>query len=247
MATNPYFNNFNSAAEQDLLNDLIAESIKIYGVDMYYIPRDIKRYDKLLGEDANSEYTRAVSMEFYVKSFDEFKGDGNFMSKFGLQIRDQAVFVVSQRSYLQEVGSVIGQTRPNEGDLIFFTLNKKCFRVMYVNKHDYFYPLGTLPTWELTVELFEYSNEKIATGIPDIDRLQRDFSLNILDYSITDESGTLLTDQESRLLLQESYDMEEIDPAADNDTIQTGTENFPLGSDDFLDFTERNPFSEVNP
>ena len=213
---------------------------------MYYIPREIKRYDKLLGEDANSEYNRAILVELYIKSVDGFTGDGNFMSKFGLQIRDQAVFSISQRVFSAEVAALTEQLRPNEGDLIYFPLNQKCFKIMYVKKQEFFYPLGTIPTWELTVELFEYSNEEFNTGIAEIDILQKKFSTDILDYALADESGNVLTDELGNMIVSETYNFDTINPAADNDVIQTGSEEFGLGSDDFIDFTEKNPFAEDN-
>lgn len=213
---------------------------------MYYVPRELKRYDRIYGEDAISEYNRAVLVEFYIKSVDGFTGDGNFMSKFGLEIRDQAVFSISQRVFSAEVGVLTNQTRPNEGDLIYFPLNQKCFKIMYVKKQEFFYPMGTLPTWEVTVELFDYGNERFNTGIPEIDKLQKDFSLNILDYALRDEAGQPLLDEDENVLVTEQYNLSNLDPAADNDAIQQGTDNFPEGSDDFIDFTEKNPFAENN-
>jgi hypothetical protein len=246
VATNFYFRNYDASNEQDLLHDLIIESIKIYGEDMYYVPRELKRYDRLFGEDDISEYNRAIFVEFYIKSVDGFTGDGNFMSKFGLQIRDQAVFSIAQRVFSAEVAALTGQTRPNEGDLIYFPLNQKCFKIMYVKKQEFFYPMGTLPTWEITVELFEYGSERMNTGIPEIDRLQSEFSMNILDYALRDESGNILLDESENVIVDEKYNLATLNPASDNDAIQEGTDNFPLGSNDFVDFTERNPFAENN-
>ena len=213
---------------------------------MYYVPRELKRYDRLYGEDAISEYNRAILVEFYIKSVDGFTGDGNFMSKFGLEIRDQAVFSISQRVFSAEVGVLTNQTRPNEGDLIYFPLNQKCFKIMYVKKQEFFYPMGTLPTWEVTVELFDYGNERFNTGIAEIDKLQKDFSLNILDYALRDEAGQPLLDEAENVLVNENYSLSNLDPASDNEAIQNGTENFPEGSDDFIDFSEKNPFAENN-
>lgn len=244
MATSVYFQNYNITGEQDLLHNLVMESIRIYGVDMYYIPRELKMFDKLYGEDASSEYNKAIMIEMYVKSVDGFTGDGNFMSKFGLEIRDQAVFSVAQRTFAQEVGIITSQTRPNEGDLIYFPLNDKCFKIMYVKKQEFFYPLGTLPTWEVTVELFEYGNEKFNTGIPEIDKLQTNFSTDILAYALVDENGDYLLTENGEYIIQESYDFSVLNPAADNDPIQFGGNNFPFGSDSFISFTEKNPFSE---
>jgi len=246
MATNFYFRNYDASNEQGLLQDLIIESIRIYGEDMYYIPRKLNNYDQLLGADDRSSYEQAIMVELYIKSVDGFTGDGNFMSKFGLQIRDQVVFTIAQRTFSQEVAVVTKQLRPNEGDLIFFPLNNKCFQIKYVNKFEVFYPLGTLPTWELTCELFEYSNEIMNTGIAEIDKLQSQFSTNILDWALLDESGNILTDESGNIIVREEYNLSTINTAADNDAIQFGGENFPEGSDDFIDFTETNPFAENN-
>lgn len=244
MATNLYFRNYDASNEQNLLHDLIIEAIKIYGEDMYYIPRTLNSYDPLTGEDARSSYDRAILVEMYIKSVDGFTGDGNFMSKFGLQIRDQVVFSVSQRVFDAEVAVITQQLRPNEGDLVFFPLNNKCFQIKYVKKQEMFYPLGTLPTWELTCELFEYANEVMNTGIGEIDKLQNQYSTNILDWALRDESGNVLTDESGNIIVVEGYNLSGINPAADNDAIQFGGENFPIGSDDFIDFTEKNPFAE---
>jgi hypothetical protein len=244
MPTNFHFNNFSASNEQGLYEDLIIEAIRIYGEDMMYIPRVLTNYDDLLGEDASSEYNQAIMVELYIKSIDGFTGDGSFMSKFGLQIRDQVVFSIAQRVFNQEVGIVTNQVRPNEGDLIFFPLNRKCFQIKYVNKQEMFYQFGALQTWELTCELFEYSNEKFNTGIAEIDVLQKKFSVNILDYTISDGNGQYITDQNGNYIVLETYDLQSINPASENEIIQSGSDNFPLGSDDFISFNEIDPFSE---
>ena len=246
MATNFYFNNFQSSQEQLLLENLIIEAIKIYGEDMYYIPRKLNNYDALLTEDDSSSYEQAFSLEFYIKSVDGFSGDGNFMSKFGLEIRDQVVFSVAQRVFGEEVGAYTTQTRPREGDLIYFPLNKKCFQIKYVNKQEMFYQLGALQTWEMTCELFEYSNETINTGIPEIDIIQNKFSTDILDYTLKDENGNYLLTENGEYIVSEAYNIENIAPGAENDIIQYGQANsaFPIGSNDFIDFSEKDPFSE---
>jgi hypothetical protein len=210
------------------------------------MPRTLTNYDKLFGTDDQSQYNRAILVELYIKSIDGFTGDGNFMSKFGLQIRDQVVFSIAQRTFNQEVAIQTDQVRPNEGDLIYFPLNRKCFQIRYVNKQEMFYQFGALQTWELTCELFEYSNEQFNTGIAEIDIIQQKFSTNVLDYSLMDENGDFLQDEDGSYLMNETYDIETINPAEDNDAIQSGTDNFPLGSDDFIDFSETDPFSEGN-
>ena len=209
MATNFFFNNFKSSQEQNLLESLVVESIKIYGEDMYYVPRNVNNLDQLYTADDQSSYTQAFMVELYIKSVDGFGGDGNFMSKFGLEIRDQVVFSIAQRTFNQEIGMYIPLTRPREGDIIFFPLNNKCFQIKYVNKFEMFYQLGSLQTWELTCELFEYSDEIFDTGIPEIDVLQTRMSTNILDHVlVTDQSDYIATEDEN-YLVPENYSVED--------------------------------------
>ena len=237
MSTNFYFNNFKSSQEQLLLESLIIESIRIYGEDMYYMPRNIGNLDKLYTADDQSTYNKAFLVELYIKSVDGFSGDGNFMSKFGLEIRDQVTFSVAQKVFNAEIGTYTAQVRPNEGDLIYFPLNNKCFQIKYVNKFEMFYQLGALQTWELVCELFEYSNEDIDTGVPEIDAIQSRLSTNILDYAITDEDGMYLQDENGDFIVSEQYSL--------NTIIGTGTnEVMARESSDFIDFSVTDPFSE---
>jgi hypothetical protein len=237
MATNFFFNNFKSSQEQHLLESLIIESIRIYGEDMYYIPRDINNFDALYTADDQSSYTKTYMVELYIKSVDGFSGDGNFMSKFGLEIRDQVVFSIAQKVFNQEIGAYTTQPRPNEGDLIYFPLNNKCFQIKYVNKFEMFYQLGALQTWELTCELFEYSNEVFNTGIPEIDTLQVHFSTNILDYTFKDEDDNYLMDEDNNYIISENYNLETITGTGANDIFQSEAA-------EFIDFTHVDPFAE---
>lgn len=237
MATNFFFNNYQASQEQLLLENLIIESIRIYGEDMFYIPRNINNYDGIYNADDQSSYTWPISMEMYIKSVDGFNGDGNFMSKFGLEIRDQVIFSVAQRVFQEEVGNVAALFRPREGDLIYFPLNKKCFQIKFVNKFEMFYQLGALQTWELTCELFEYSDEVFNTGIPEIDVLQTKFSTNVFDWAILAEDGSRITTEEDDYLVLEEFSVANASNVGDNYDIQQE-------SDDFVDWSVRDPFSE---
>ena len=223
--------------EQTLLEDLIIESIKIYGEDMYYVPRTLNNKDKIYGEDDITTYDSATLVEFYIKNVDGFGGDGNFMSKFGLEIRDQVTFVIAKRVFDEEVDQNRTFIRPREGDLVYFPLNKKLFQIKYVDNKPIYYPLGALQTYELTCELFEYSGEQFNTGIPDIDDIQDKLSLNVFDYGVLTQDNFVLMTEDGDYLVLETYNVETIDPFSDNDSIQSE-------SDGFLDFTERDPFSE---
>lgn len=241
MATSVYFNNFQSSQEQLLIENLIIESIKIYGNDVHYIPRRTDDIDQLYGESATAYFDKAYMIEMYINSVDGFTGNGSFLSKFGLEIRDEITFTVSERVFNDEINIYENFTakRPREGDLIFFPLNQKCFQIKFVNNKPYFYQLGALQTFELVCELYEYSSERFNTGIPEIDKLQKSFSLNILDYAVKAEDGSYIRDEDSNYIVTEKYNIDSIDPFMDNDIIQSE-------SDDILDFTERDPFSEGN-
>ncbi len=223
--------------EQQLLENLIIESIKIYGEDMYYVPRTLNNKDKIYGEDDISTYDSATLVEFYIKNVDGFGGDGSFMSKFGLEIRDQVTFVIAKRVFEEEVDQNGTLIRPREGDLVYFPLNKKLFQIKYVDNKPIYYPMGALQTYELTCELFEYSGEQFNTGIPDIDDIQDKLSLNVFDYGVLTQDNFALMTEDGNYLVLETYNVEEIDPFSDNDSI----EQEAIG---FLDFTERDPFSE---
>lgn len=237
MSTNFFFNNFQSSQEQLLLEDLVIESIKIYGHDVYYIPRVLNNYDDVYGADDQSSYELAYPIEMYIKSIDGFSGDGEFLSKFGVEIRNQVVFSMARRIFNEEIGQYTTQERPNEGDIIWFPLNQRAFIIRYVNKYEMFYQLGALQTWEVTCEVFEYSGEKFSTGIPEIDELQKKYDTNILNWILKDENGGALLTEDSDYLMLEHSTIEDLLPMADNDEIQAE-------SDDFIDFTAFDPFSE---
>lgn len=208
---------------------------------MYYIPRKLNKYDDVYGADDQSSYENAYPMEMYIKSIDGFSGDGEFMSKFGIEIRNQVIFSMAQRVFNEEVGEYTTQVRPNEGDLIYFPLNRKCFQIKYVNKFEMFYQLGALQTWEVTCELFEYSGELLNTGIPEIDILQKKYSTNILDWGILtqDLPPLYILDEDGDYLILEGSSMNDLVPASDNLEIQKE-------SDLFVDFSAIDPFSDGN-
>jgi len=185
MPTNTYFRNFDARNEQELLHSLVTESIQIYGHDVNYIPRTLVNEDTILGEDSISEYKDAYSIEMYIKSVDGFEGEGDLVSKFGLEIRDQIVFSVARRAF---EGLDIG-VRPKEGDLIYFPLTEKLFQIMFVEHETPFYQTGALPTFDLTCELFTYSDEKLDTGVEEVDVIEQKQSL-VRTFELESVSGT---------------------------------------------------------
>ena len=185
MPTNSYFRTFDARNDQELLHSLVAESIQVTGYDVNYIPRSLVNEDTILGEDSISEYKDAYSVEMYIKSVDGFEGEGDLVSKFGLEVRDQIIFSMSRRAW---EGLDIG-TRPKEGDLIYFGLTSKLFQIMFVEHETPFYQAGALPTFDLTCELFTYSDEAMDTGVDEIDVIEQKQSF-VRTFELTSVSGT---------------------------------------------------------
>jgi len=182
MSRNVYFTN-GIRTEQLLIEDLIIESLKIYGQDFFYIPRTLISKDEILGEDRLSEFKSSFPIEMYFENVDSLAGQGAFIQKFGLMMEQSATLVVARRRWEQLVGRygvTIIPTRPNEGDLLYFPLTKGLFEIKFVQHQDPFYQLGKLYVYKLQVELFQYSSERIDTGIAEVDRFEtlKTFSTN---------------------------------------------------------------------
>lgn len=177
MATNPYFGQA-VRSEQGLYEDIIIESLKIYGQDIYYLPRDILNEDKLLGEDIPSRFNSSYKIEMYVENMDGFDGEGDLFTKFGVEIRDQATLIVSRRRWTQTIhrhDNEITIARPAEGDLLYIPFSKKLFQISHVEHESPFYQLQNLPTFKLRVELFDYNEEDFDTNIEEIDTIQEEY------------------------------------------------------------------------
>jgi hypothetical protein len=218
MATNPFFSNYNFFNEQQLIDDLVIESIQVYGVDTYYVSRQSTSFDHILNEDSLTIFDAAYHVDLYIKSVDGFQGEGDFLSKFGLQIRDSATFTIAYRTFERFVTRLNPEMiRPREGDLIYMPMNNKFFKITFVEHESIFYQTGSLQVYDLKCELFEYSNERFETNIEDID--------NHYDQYKTSD----ITNLES---------MFDADPIAKNLFYEEK-------GNDIIDFTEIDPFSEV--
>lgn len=189
MARNLYFTQ-GLRSEQNLYEDIIIESLKIYGQDVYYLPRDIVNEDKIFGDDVPSKFNSSYKVEMYVENVEGFDGEGDLFTKFGVEIRDQATFIVARRRWTQTVArydNEINSVRPREGDLIWLPLSRSLFQIMHVEHEQPFYQLQNLPTYKLRCELFEYNDEDLDTGIDAIDAIERDYSYT---YNLTLDSAS---------------------------------------------------------
>ena len=178
MATNSYFTQ-GTTGEQDLVEDLVIEQIKMFGKDVYYIPRTLVNEDTVFGEDSLSAFNGAHLIEAYIEDASGFRGDGDMFSKFGIRISDQVTFIISRKRFTEAVddnATLIVEGRPNEGDLIHFPLANKTFEIQFVEHEVPFYQLGKIHVWGLRCELFEYSNEDFNTGVAEVDAVEVNFA-----------------------------------------------------------------------
>ena len=192
MPTNVYFDT-GTKPEQNLYEDLIIEQLRIYGQDCYYIPRNMVSEDKVFGEDSLSKFEDAYMLEMYVDNVDGYEGEKELMSKFGLDIQDDATFTVARRRWEQFVtvdNNIVVSSRPNEGDLVYWPKGSKLFEITFVDHDDPFYQVHNLPTYKLKCKTFEYGSEALDTGIAAIDSIETDNSLDQLSHQMTLENAT---------------------------------------------------------
>ena len=187
------FRAIGSAQEQKTIENLIVETIEIYGQDIYYVPRTIVNKDTVFGEDSDSQFDSARAIRAYVNNVEGWEGQGELLSKFGVRIEDKTTFIFSRDKFKEHVddSTVLNvEGRPNEGDLIWFPTTKHLFQIMFVEAEKPFYQLGKGYVWECQCELFEYSDEEIDTGITDLDNIETAFANAITVGLVAGGSGT---------------------------------------------------------
>jgi hypothetical protein len=276
VATNFYFNNFPAnqiTSEQLLVEDLVIEALKIYGMDIYYLPRTTRdQVDYLFGEDTLKEYRSAHALEMYLENVTGMEGEQDFISKFGLEIRDEVTMLVSRLRFRYTVN---GYTRPREGDLIYIPMLTAFFEITYVeNENDQamFFTLGrgrggNVYVYALKMKQFVFSNEIIDTGIKEIDtNISAYYPKTRLFLSsggggkfINDEivyQGSSLATANAQAVVHdympgqyvEVYRVQGVisDAATMNSAFEDIFDNARIeaASDGIIDFTEHNPFGE---
>ena len=260
MPVNHYFqdgNGIGNTAEKRLYEDLIIEGLKIYGQDVYYLPRTLVNRDLILGEDMLSKFSSALLLEAYMETTEGFAGEQEIINKFGLEIREDTTFMIAKRRFdeaVDEKATLVAEGRPNEGDIIYMPLMNSFFEIQFVQDQEPFFQLGQLPVYKLVCTSWEYSSERLDTGVGPIDSAEDQYSLDQLNhqFSLENETGSLLLENDSvsgdsNYLLLETYALQTQSAYANNNDLDTAA-GFDTSSttDDILDFTERNPFGEVD-
>tara|TARA_B100001996_G_scaffold175517_1_gene134023 strand:+ start:986 stop:1792 length:807 start_codon:yes stop_codon:yes gene_type:complete len=261
MPTNVYFDH-GTTSEQRLYEDLIIEQLKIYGQDVYYLPRTVVNEDSVLGEDTSSKFTDAYAIEMYVENTDGFAGEQEIIRKFGLELRDDITLVVSKTRWLQTTeidNNLIEDSRPNEGDLVWFPRVNAFFEIQFVEHEAPFYQVHDLPTFKLRCTKWEYSSEEVSVGHTEIDAVEDNLSTNMLDYQVNLEAGTAssgsimmesdIPDDKNFILLEtapaELGEKQVVDQSHKFEAA-SGVTTTSDSTDDILDFSERNPFGETD-
>jgi len=197
MALNPFFLQ-GSVGEQNLMQELINEQLKIYGVEITYIPRKIVNRSTVFEELERSKFDDNFLLEAYVETFDGYGGQGDIMTKFGMTLKDELTVSISRERFEDFIApfmeampddEIIVDTRPREGDLVFFPLGNRLFEVKFVEHEDPFYQLGKNYVYKLQCELFEYEDDVIDTGIEEIDKKVEDLG-HITDLPLVQSVST---------------------------------------------------------
>lgn len=236
MATNLYFSQ-KVRSEQSLYEDIVIESLKMYGQDVYYLPRDIVNKNPIFADDIPSRFNSAYKIEMYIDNPEGFDGEGDIFTKFGVELRDQATFVVARRRWAQTVkryDNEITGDRPREGDLIYLTLSNTLFEIMHVEHEQPFYQLSNLPTYKLRCEKFEYNDEDFDTNVEVLDSIEKTGYLVKLTLQDSSAKGFIIGNTASQTLASGIIISGDIVDYNDSDNIISIAH---MGSDD-SDFHE---------
>ena len=201
MPTSPYFPTYYSghSGEQGLAQDLVDEQIKLFGTDIYYIPR-IALKDNTLNEVRYSKYQEHFQIEMLLQNVMGFGDNAEFISKFGLRITDEIIFRVSTRRWDEEVAdhnpTIAIESRPNEGDLLYFPLTKDIYEIKFVGKEEPFFQFGKIQFYAITAEIYEIGSDDFDTGVEEIDDVEEIFANSIKLFMDPGGSGDFTVGEE---------------------------------------------------
>lgn len=288
-----YYIRDNVRSEQNLYEDIVIESLKIYGQDVYYLPRETVYEDRVFGDEVPARYSSSYKIEMYIDNVEGFDGEGDLFTRFGVEIRDEATFVVSRRRWSQVVSgdNQITTDRPREGDLIYLTLSNSMFQITHVEHEMPFYQLSNLPVYKCRAQLFDYNSEDFDTGVDTIQKIEEahgyTYLLKILGASLNNkkpvlpdtiitqnQSGVLVTAEvakysdsdglihainlstsdgtwrlfsaDSTITVDSATNIHTLETVSELNKLSENEQNTDFGTfgDDFLDFSEGNPFGD---
>ena len=253
MPTNPFFST-GTTSEQYLYEDLIVEQLKIYGQDVYYLPRKLANKDSIFGEDPASSFDDSYIIEMYVDNTDGYMGEQEIIKKFGLELRDDITFIVSKLRWetLISNNSDLVVERPQEGDLVYFPTTNAFFEIQFVEHEAPFYQQSALPVYKLACTKWEYASERLDTGISAIDSTEDDLSVDTMQFqfALENETGSFVLESSIGAidyLINEDFTMATQQPVDSGQAFETAAGTTTSSTaDDILDFSERNPFGEVD-
>lgn len=236
MVRSVHFDWYTQQNEQDLLYDLVAEAVHVNGHDCWYVPRTVINRDEVFAEAEWHEYNDAFLLEFYVKSINQMGGEGAMLSKFGVQLKDEFVLTVAMKTFASEVlAEKPSFLRPREGDCVYVPMIGALFTIKYVDKKAFFYQLGSLQAWDLTLELYENVGSVFNTGVPEIDAVYEVRNDFMDEYALTTEAGAVLLDERDGWEIQYQT----------SDTWDDQSQNLDLENEaeEVIDWSETDPFS----
>jgi hypothetical protein len=231
-----HFNFFDERSEQDLLAEMVAESISIYGHSCFYLPRIVVNRDELLTEPEFVTFDAAYPIDVYVKTTQQMGGEGALLAKFGVELRDELVVTIAMMTFKDEITANYPElVRPREGDLLFVPMIGSLFTIKYVDKKAFFYQLGSLQAWDLSLELYEDSSARFQTGVAEVDSMYEPFTQDVYEAALAAETGHLLQEPGDDWVL-EWEDMDTRDDQSQNVEIEEA-------ADELISWDDRDPFS----
>ena len=205
MALNPFFLQ-GSANEQRLIQELINEQLKMYGVEVTYIPRKFVRKETILKEVSSSKFDDNFALEAYIANYEGYSGSGDILTKFGMSLKDELTLIISKERFedfiapflvAMDEDEIVLASRPREGDIVYFPLGGRLFEIKFVEHEQPFYQLGKTYVYELKCELFEYEDEVLDTSIDEIDQRLQDqgyiTSLELISIGSTATAASTLS------------------------------------------------------
>ena len=227
MTTNVHFSK-GTISEQYLYEDLVIEAIGIYGHDVFYLPRTLVNEDELLGEDPLSKFSDAYGIEMWMETQEGYEGEKDIVTRFGLDIQNETSFVVSRRRWDDVVSrndNLIVNTGPDDGDLIYFPAVKRLWIISFVDHDDPFYQVNNLPVYKLYCRSWEYSSERLDTGIDAIDAIETQRSTDASGYEFSLENQVAFNEtigQEWGTIYAQSPSPTPWPPTASDIILETG-------------------------